>query len=130
MIALFSTDSFSANHTGSILLKILRAIHVNLSAHQFYVVHFLTRKGAHFTVYGILSGFAFFSWRLTLPRPVRWALIWSALALLLTLVVASSDEFHQSFIPSRGPSVFDVLLDMCGAVFVQILIAAFARSKR
>ena len=33
------------------------------------------------------------------------------IALFLAAVFAASDEFHQSFVPSRGPSVWDVLLD-------------------
>ncbi len=36
------------------------------------------------------------------------------LALLVPLVYASLDEFHQSFIAGRGPSVRDVLIDGIG----------------
>lgn len=36
------------------------------------------------------------------------------LALLVPLVYASLDEFHQSFVAGRGPSVRDVLIDGIG----------------
>lgn len=36
------------------------------------------------------------------------------LALLVPLVYASLDEFHQSFVAGRGPSVRDVLIDGVG----------------
>ena len=29
-------------------------------------------------------------------------------------VLAALDEFHQSFVPGRGPSIFDVLIDVIG----------------
>lgn len=129
MIAFFSTDTFSARHTASILEKIIRAIYGEISAYHFKILHIFVRKAAHFTVYGTLSLSAYYSLRATLPRRPRWTFTWSGLALLLTLLAASLDEFHQAFVPSRGPSVYDVLLDMMGAMFVQILIASFTRSR-
>lgn len=127
MIALFSTDSFSAAHTGSILLRILRAIDPGITNPQFEIIHHFVRKAAHFSVYGLLSLFAFYSWRVTLPRRTRWTFAWAGLALLVTLLAGSLDEIHQIFVPSRGPSPYDVMLDVTGAAFVQILIASFVR---
>ena len=41
---------------------------------------------------------------------------------------AVGDEFHQSFVPSRTPSVMDVLIDICGAlVGVAICVAVTSR---
>ena len=126
-IATFSTDLFSAAHTGQILRKIIHAIYGPISPHAFALLHAYVRKAAHFSVYGILSGLAFYSWRASVPGRWRWNFKWSGLALALTLLAASLDEFHQSFIPSRTASPHDVLLDMMGAMFVQILIASFTR---
>jgi VanZ family protein len=125
--AAFSTDTFSAEHTGSVLWAIVHALYPGISAGQFAALHFFVRKAAHFTTYGLLSVFAFYSWKAMLPASERWRFRWSALALTLTLVAASLDEFHQSFVPSRGPSPRDVLLDMIGAVFFQMVLAAFLR---
>ena len=129
MIASFSTDTFSARHTASILERIIRAVYGEISFDHFTLIHVFVRKAAHFTVYGTLSLSAYFSWRATLPRRSRWSFIWAALALLLTLAAASLDEFHQSFVPSRGPSPYDVMLDMMGAMFVQTVIATFTRFR-
>lgn len=129
LIVCLSTDTFSSEHTGAILEKIIRAVYGEISPAAFTMIHVVVRKTAHFTVYGLLSLFSYYSWRITLPRPSRWTFTWSLLALLLTLCAASLDEFHQRFIPSRGPSVHDVMLDMMGAMFVQILIAGFARFR-
>jgi VanZ family protein len=127
--AAFSTDTFSAEHTGSVLWTIVHAVYPGISASQFAALHFFVRKTAHFTTYGVLSAFAFYSWKGTLPARERWTLRWSALALALALVAGSLDEFHQSFVPSRGASARDVLLDLTGAVFFQIAIAGFARRR-
>jgi len=125
VLACFSTDVFSAEHTGGVLRKIIHALFGAISEHRFEQVHFLVRKSAHFTSYGLLSAFAFFSWRGTLLSAVRWSLRCSNLALLMTLAAASLDEFHQSFIPSRTASYHDVILDMTGAIFFQLVIAAW-----
>lgn len=92
----------------------------------------MIRKSAHFLAYGLLSAFAFFSWRATLVSTRRWNVRWSILALGLTLLAASLDEFHQSFVASRGSSWHDVALDMTGAIVFQIAIAAWlsVRSSR
>ena len=107
-------------------MKIIHAIYGPISPHAFALLHAYIRKAAHFTVYGVLSGLAFYSWRASLPGRLRWSFKWSGLALALTLLAASLDEFHQSFVPSRTASLEDVLLDMMGAMFVQILIASFS----
>ncbi|SRR6266700_4614695 len=125
VLTAFSTDTFSAEHTGSVLLKIIHALYGGISARQFQALHFLVRKAAHFFSYGILGVFAFYSWRASFPARPRWTPRWSALALLLTLAAGAMDEFHQSFVASRTSSQRDVMLDMMGAVFFQVVIASF-----
>jgi VanZ family protein len=123
VLAAFSTDTFSAEHTGGILLKVLHALFGPISPHQFLQIHFFIRKCAHFCSYGLLGALAFFSWRATLPSLQPWTLRWSLLAVLLAAAAGAMDEFHQSFVPSRGSSIHDVLLDSIGAVFFQVVIA-------
>jgi VanZ family protein len=123
LLASFSTDTFSAEHTGSVLWKILHFVYPGISLRQFEVLHFFVRKTAHFTAYGMLSVFAYFSWKATLPSPKNWTLRWCLLALAVTLVAGSLDEFHQSFVPSRTSSVRDVMIDVTGGLFFQLVIA-------
>lgn len=127
---MFSTDLFSAEHTGGILWKVVHAIYGGISDKQFETLHFLVRKTAHFSFYGLLSVFAYYSWNATLPARRSWSFRWSGLALALTLVAASLDEFHQSFLPSRTASPRDVLLDMVGAIFFQAFLASLVARRR
>jgi VanZ family protein len=127
--ASFSTDTFSAEHTGGVLLLILHALFGNISAEHLAELNFFIRKSAHFCSYGTMGVLAFFSWRATLPAPSRWLPRWTALALALVLVAASLDEFHQSFVPSRTASWHDVVLDVIGASAFQAVLAWYLRRK-
>jgi len=82
------------------------------------------RKAAHLTVYATLSALWFRAQRG--PRS-GWRPSWAVLALLVSLLVALADEFHQSFLPSRTGTPWDVLLDTFGALLVQAAIAVSAR---
>lgn len=123
VLAVFSSDTFSAEHTGRVLEKILQLFYGHVSDAAFRDIHFLVRKGAHLFSYGLLSAFAFFTWRATFPLPRVWAMRWSLLALLTTLIAGSADEIHQSFVPSRTSAVHDVGIDVLGGVLFQIVIA-------
>ena len=73
-------------------------------------------------------------WRLvTEYRPATggmyvWPNIW--LTLIVVVLYAASDEFHQLFVPSREASVRDVLIDSAGAILALILIRLAARLRR
>ena len=62
------------------------------------------------------------------PILARWSLIW---CILLTIVYGASDEFHQSFVPNRDASVYDLMADALGALlFVSfVLIRNRVRAK-
>jgi VanZ family protein len=48
------------------------------------------------------------------------------------LFVAITDEFHQTFVASRGASATDIMIDGAGAILGLLIGASFvmARSKR
>ena len=129
-IALFSTAAFGYSHTHTLLEKIFRLLHIHMSAPQFDFLHGVIRKGAHFTVYGILSGLFFRAFRGTWPGTRRWQFTWAMPALVLSLLAASADEFHQTFTPGRTGTWKDVVLDMVGACFVQTLIVMVTAGNR
>lgn len=123
VIAIESSDWLSAHYTSQILYPILHFL-FGLTPEQFKPVHFFIRKGGHVFGYGLLSFLLFRAWRETLPTiPQRkWTLRWSLIALLGTALVASLDEWHQSFIPSRTGRWQDVVLDTCAGIAVQMLV--------
>jgi VanZ family protein len=66
------------------------------------------RKTAHFTEYAVLA--MMLVWALGAKSKRGLAVAWG-----LATLYAASDEFHQIFVPNRGPSVWDVALDSTGA---------------
>ncbi len=71
--------------------------------------HGLLRKIAHFTQFATLG--MLLTWLLAMLEKKPW------LTLLYGFSVACMDEGIQCFIPERGPSIKDVLLDTAGAAF-------------
>jgi VanZ family protein len=49
-----------------------------------------------------------------------------SLAWLAAAIFAVTDEFHQSFVPSRTASPIDVMIDICGAMIGLAICLAFA----
>src|ERR1051326_3302049 len=103
--------TFDAPHTSGWLETFLGDIGLHFSALTLDVVNAVLRKIGHLTAYGIMAALSFRAVREGRSGfTIRWALI----ALAITVCVASTDEFLQSFTPTRGSSVWDVLLDTVG----------------
>ncbi len=126
MIALESTSTMSAANTSEWLYPFWVKLFGPISLQHWNEVHHLIRKTGHFVGYGIVSLAFFYSWRQTLHRmAVKHWTLWrraSVLAVLSTLLIASLDEYHQSFLPSRTASPVDVGIDLCGAIAAQLVL--------
>ncbi|MGB8481868.1 MAG: VanZ family protein [Acidobacteriaceae bacterium] len=133
MIAISSSDTFSADNTSSVFRPWFQNIFGPVANAVWVKLLYDIRKTGHFFGYGFVSVVFFRAWRMTfrLSRAysaVTASLRAAAVALLSTLAVSSADEFHQSFLPKRTGSPFDVLLDMCGAVTCHLMLFAFVGS--
>jgi VanZ family protein len=78
--------------------------------------------------YGMLSLLLLRGWRATLGRVHTLLLRTALLSWLGTACVAALDEWHQSFIPSRTGTVWDVALDT--AAGVAFLVVAYLWLRR
>lgn len=108
---------FDAPHTSGWLATLLGYIGLHLSDHTLQIINAALRKAGHLTAYGIMCLLSF--------RAVRegrrgFALPWALIALAITVCVASTDEYLQSFTPTRGSSVWDVLLDTVGGTIAML----------
>ena len=61
-------------------------------------------------------------------RPWRWQD--AAFAFVVAVAFAASDEWHQSFVPSRQGSAWDVLLDSGGAVLGLFVLWRLGRWRK
>jgi VanZ family protein len=92
------------------------------------LVHHYIRKSGHFVGYGLIGLAWLRAWWFTLPHS-RF-LPDALLALLGTALIASCDEWHQSYLPNRTGTPKDVLLDCTGAIVLQLIVYTFMRTIR
>lgn len=91
---------------------------------QIYWQDFVIKKTAHFIEYAILA-FLYLRGFLGSGFSKKKSFIF---ALVLCILYATSDEFHQSFIPGREPRIRDVIIDTIGA-FSSLYYFVFYRKK-
>jgi VanZ family protein len=123
LIAIFSTDAFSGEHTSRVILPVLRWLFPHAAPHTLALAHHYIRKAGHVTEYFVLG--------LLLVRGIRsgrngWRMEWAVAAVAVAAAWAGLDELHQAFVPSRGPSMLDVMIDVTGAAAGQLAFAATA----
>ena len=111
-----SSDRGSFQRSSRIIAPVIRWIWPSLPEDQVFEVVYFARKCAHFVEYAVL---ALLLWR-ALRKPQRgdkrpWSWKTAALALAIVVLYAATDEWHQSIVPSRQASAWDVLLDSSGA---------------
>ena len=89
----------------------------------------IIRKLAHFSIYALVGVWimAFMS-TFDIKLYKKWII-----SMLVGVLYAASDEFHQSFVPGRGPSIVDVGIDslgvLTGIIAVLIIISIYRALK-
>jgi VanZ family protein len=118
MTAIFivSSDLGSADHTRPVLASIVRRflpwLAERMTPGMIDVTDFVIRKVAHVTEYTVLCLLVNRSAGITADSTIRQRIIPPA----ITSLYALSDEYHQSFVPSRGATYTDVMWDSLGAL--------------
>lgn len=128
VILIESTGTMSAQNTSRWLLPIWTKLFGPVTPDRWAVIHHWIRKTGHFVGYGLVSLGFFEGWRATFAELGRsgkrlFATV-APLALLCTLILASWDEWHQSFLPGRTSKVSDVGIDFSGAIVAHLLLLA------
>ena len=116
VIALESTKYLGADHTSGPLRWVFQLLFGPVNDAHWDRIHHYIRKSGHFLGYGAIGLVWLRAWRMTLPK--AQFLTDAFLALLGTGLLATWDEWHQSFLPNRTSSPWDVLLDCSGALLM------------
>jgi VanZ family protein len=117
VISAFSTQWFSGERTGRIIIPLLALLFPRASHAELLAIHHAIRKAAHVFEYLVLGLLLFRA--LHIPgRSVRRA---AAIALGLAAAYSGVDELHQVLVPGRGPAVADCLIDTGGAAVAQAI---------
>ena len=119
LIFIGSGNVLSAEHT-SVLLQVVKWFFPSASPAFLAWFHFLVRKAGHLSEYAILATLAARAFRHSSHQFIK--LHWFKFSVLLAVVYALGDEFHQSFVPSRTASLYDSMIDSAGALIALSII--------
>jgi len=121
----FSGRSFGGATTAWILQQALRLLHLEVSPPVFEFLHFCLRKLGHVTEYATFSVLLYFA--LESREHHRWRTRTALWAILLAGLYSLTDEYHQSLVPGRGPSLRDCGIDTVGAALGMLAMYHDAR---
>jgi VanZ family protein len=127
VICVESTGTFSSQNTSSWLRPVFERMFGTFQDSTWDALHHALRKTGHFLGYGTVGLTFLRAWLHTLGRRgvgslLSWRVESSVLAIISTAIVASGDEFHQTFLPGRTGTPVDVLLDTSGACTMCLLV--------
>ena len=128
LIFIGSSSILSGSNTSTFLVQPMRWLFPTASDSTLQLAHLLIRKAGHLTEYAILAWLAARAFRTSSNELLhrRWFLV----ALILVVLYSLSDEFHQSFVPSRGASLYDCLIDTVGGLTMLGFLAVRWNSVR
>ncbi|MFL6514220.1 MAG: VanZ family protein [Chthoniobacterales bacterium] len=121
-----SSDVLSAEHTSRFLVPFLLWLNPAMSYDRIETIHLIFRKLGHVTEYAILAALLWRAFRGTFSALSRRTIAICTFA--VAAAYAASDEFHQSFVPSRTSTFHDVLIDCLGVMLAIIFCAVLSKA--
>ncbi|MBO9541585.1 VanZ family protein [bacterium] len=122
VIFMASADTASGDHSGAMVRTVFGLLGLDATPERLALVGHLFRKASHFTEYAILA--LLWAWALP-PGRYRLMLAWAA-----ATAYAATDEWHQAFVPGRGPALTDVGIDSLGAATALLASWLWRRLRR
>jgi len=123
-----STSGFGPSFTLWLLTQILTVLHVTVSPATFELLHFCLRKAAHMTEYCIFSLLIYASFLGT--KDFEWRPRLALRSVVIAGLYSLTDEYHQSFVASRTPSLVDCGIDTTGAMVGMLMVWVWDRTVR
>ncbi|HEY4282465.1 MAG TPA: VanZ family protein [Chthoniobacterales bacterium] len=129
MVLIFagSSDVLSSEHTSRFLVPFLLWLDPSMSFHTIESIHLVFRKLGHVTEYAVLAGLLWRAFRGSFPLLPRRMM--AVTAFLIAAGFAASDEYHQSFVPSRTSTTHDVVIDCLGAALAVLICVILSRPR-
>jgi VanZ family protein len=128
LIFIGSSDLLSGSHTGRFLLGPLHWLFPNARDETLAVIHLAIRKAGHLTEYAILAGLMARAFRTSSLEFLNRRWFW--LSLVMVAAYSLTDEFHQMFVPTRGGSIRDSVIDIVGGLLGLVLVWLWQRRAK
>jgi VanZ family protein len=125
-----STARFSSENTSRYIVPFLHWLFPSLGSPELLEIHHLIRKGGHVFEYAVFSLILFYAIR---AGRAGWRWSWAAITIFVVACYAALDEIHQIFVPGRGASAKDSLLDTvagAGALLIAWAISQQMERRR
>src|SRR4051812_19729807 len=123
-----STNAMSVQQTSRFIVPFLVWLKPGMTQQNIWEVMVFIRHCAHVGEYAILALLVWRALRWSRSASMRMPTLYG-LVLVACALFAATDEFHQTFVKSRTPSVRDVLLDVGGAS-LGLLMTAILVNRR
>jgi VanZ family protein len=120
-----SADARSYEHSSRLIIPFLHWLFPQMSPIHIEQIHHLVRKCGHLTEYAILALLLWRALHLSKNDLPTWSWPKVGGTLLIVFIYAASDEFHQSFVPTRTALVSDVFIDTAGGAIGLLVLWIF-----
>jgi VanZ family protein len=135
-----STNFMSGRHTQAVVDIVWKSLFGTWRFNLTGPINLISRKVYHFLGYGMIGLIFRNAWQTSIRAgllrigdslaTIQGMVSVSALSVLSTFFVASLDELHQRFIPSRSSSFRDVMIDTTGAIFLNVVFWTVRARRR
>jgi VanZ family protein len=127
LIFLFSSQPGEVSSgNNKFVIYLFNLLGLNLNSIFGNLSDFIVRKAAHFTEYFILFIMLYRAIRVEKNAGIKVF----AYSIVIVFLYACSDEFHQAFVPGRGPAFRDVMVDTCGGLTAFLIMYVSNIKKR
>ncbi|MBU3146194.1 VanZ family protein [Clostridium sp. CF012] len=127
LIFLFSSQPGEvSSENNKFVIYIFKFIGLDLNSILGTLSDFIVRKAAHFTEYFILYILLYRAINTKKSLNIK---VFIGI-LIMVFLYACSDEFHQAFVPGRGPAFRDVMVDTCGGLTAFLTMYIITLKKR
>lgn len=93
-----------------------------------YWLNFAIFKTLHIIEYAVLTVFNIFALKINFPdKKLSYLAVY---AVTISFLYGASDEFHQTFVPTRQGKAQDVLIDAIGIFSVYSLVALYEKNPQ
>lgn len=128
LIFIFSSQPGEvSNENNKFVIYVFNLLGLDLNSILGTLSDFIIRKAAHFIIYLILYILVYRA----INKKGNTDINGFISPILIVFLYAISDEFHQAFVPGRGPAFRDVLVDTSGgltAFLIMYICVTFKKS--
>lgn len=122
-----STGGMSASNTSRFIRPVLLWFFPNISEPTLELIHIIIRKCAHFFEYGLLALLSARAFTTSSKNFIRSR--WFLSSLLLVIIYALLDEYHQTFVSSRIGSIYDSMIDTVGGLTALVVFYVWRKRR-